>query len=269
MHLSPGCIPILLTSSVIAYDAEVRLADQNKRLEFSLESLRQWKKRFPHQPIVVCDGSSFDFQPYVKKFLPYDNIECLFFENDQTRVAQHGRGYGEGEIVRYALQHSQRIQQAGCFAKCSSKLWVTNFEACAQAWQGELLLQGIFTGVFEPWQETVFSYIDTRFYISSIDAYQTFFQDAHLRIREKEGFGLENAFHQIFLENRLHRALSPVAPVICGVGGGIGTYYKNSLKRRLKEALRLRIVRSDPVFRPYFIDPLGTAHSNDGFSSAR
>ena len=39
---------------------------------------------------------------------------------------------------------------------------------------------------------------------------------------------------------------------ICGVGGGSGTYYKNNMKRRLKDVLRLRIVKAHKSFHPLF-----------------
>jgi hypothetical protein len=244
-----------LTSSVVAHDASVRLRDAVERLRLAMESVAEWLKIEPRQPLVLCDGSSFNFTNSVHKAFPKAHIECLPFENPQELVRQFGRGYGEGEIVRYALHHSHFIAEAGCFAKCSSKLWVQNFLACARAWQGELLLQGIFLDALKPWRDPILSYIDTRFYIASRALYQQYFEDAHLRIDNNQHVGLENAFKDIFLEAKLRHALTPVAPVILGVGGAIGKYYKNSFRRRLKEDLRLWRVRNFPEFSNFFIQP--------------
>lgn len=253
--LLPHEIPVLLTSSVVAHDTRVRLRDTNERLRLAMESVSEWLKIEPRQPLVLCDGSSFDFTNHVRVAFPKARIECLPFENKQELVRQHGRGYGEGEIVRYALNHSRFIAEAGCFAKCSSKLWVQNFTNCARAWQGGLLLQGIFLDALKPWREPTLSYIDTRFYIANRQLYGKYFESAHLRIDKKKQYGLENAFLDIFLEAGLRHAFTPVAPVICGVGGAIGKYYKNSLKRRLKENLRLWRVRRHSRYRDYFIQP--------------
>lgn len=248
-------IPILLTSSVVAHDTRVRLKDTDERIRLAMESVAEWLRIDPRQPIVLCDGSSFDFSAMVQREFPTARIECLPFENNQDLVQRQGRGYGEGEIVRYAINHSLLINQADCFAKCSSKLWVQNFHSCASAWQGGLLLQGVFLNVFVPFRCTTLSYIDTRFYIANRPLYRQYFENAHLRIDKRKQYGLENAFLDIFLEAGLTDALTPVAPVICGVGGAIAKYYKNSLKRRLKEELRLMLVKRNHRFKDYFIQP--------------
>jgi len=246
-------IPVLLTSSIVAHDTNVRLKDSNERLRLAMASVAEWLKIEPRQPLVLCDGSSYDFTSMVRAAFPNARIECLAFENDQKLVRQHGRGYGEGEIVRYAINHSRFISEANCFAKCSSKLWVQNFPACARVWRGDFLFRGIFLNELKPWQEPTLSYIDTRFYIASLPLYRKYFENAHLRIRVSEGYGLENAFLDTLLDANIYHALSPIAPVVCGVGGGIGKYYKNSLKRRIKENIRIWRVRNHPKFQAYFI----------------
>lgn len=245
-------IPILLTSSVIAYDQGVTLKNTDERIRLAVQSIHEWLKVDPTLSIVLCDGSSFDFSEVVACQFPNAVIECLPFENDQAKVRQYGRGYGEGEIVRYALNHSSLIDEAGAFAKCSSKLWVENFAACSMGWNGNFLCKGVFKDVFSPIRETKLSYIDTRFYISSKSFYQDHFADAHLMIGEAPGFGLEDSFLKVVLKKDLNNIMFDVAPVICGVGGGIGTYYKNTLARRLKEDFRLHLVKGNRKFHKLF-----------------
>jgi len=244
--------PVLLTSSVIAYDAGVSLKDPSERVRLTLESVGQWLRIDPLLPIVLCDGSNFDFSPLIRKRFPGATIECLRFENDQEKVRLHGRGYGEGEIVRYALDHSRLITAAGSFAKCSAKLWVANFSECTVHWNGQMRLKAVFNDVFSPWRETRLAYIDTRFYIASLENYRRHFEYAHHQIRAAEGHGLEEAFRDVFLQNELRHALLPVYPIICGVGGGTGRPYRTPLKRRIKEWLRLKLVITNPSFKHYF-----------------
>lgn len=245
-------VPVLLTSSVVAHDTGVALSNTDERIRLTLASIEQWLKITQPLRMVICDGSNFDFSIIVAKRFPKAEIECLHFDNNQNLVKLHGRGYGEGEIVRYALAHSKFIAKAECFAKCSSKLWVENFIECLSTWNGRLLCKGVFMDVFSFCKKTKFSYIDTRFYIASSKTYKKYFEDAHLQINKNLGRGLEECFLDVFLRNNLVNSLFVIPPVICGVGGGTGVYYKNSLKRKLKERLRLTLVRINKKFSHLF-----------------
>ena len=246
-------VPVLLTSSVIAYDTGVALKNQSERIRLALESVEQWLKIDPLLPLVLCDGSNFDFSSAVFRQFPLALIECLHFENNQELVKQQGRGYGEGEIVRHAINNSKFIADAGCFAKCTSKLWVENYLECLNAWNGELLCKGVFLDVFSLTRRTYFSYIDTRFYIASCSTYNKYFVDAHIKIDSQRGHGLEDCFYAIFAKFHLQNALLNVPPRICGVGGGTGQYYKNTLLRDAKERLRLGLIKLNKRFRPLFV----------------
>jgi hypothetical protein len=245
-------IPVLLTSSVTAYDIGVTLKNTDERTCLALESVEQWLRIDPLLPLVLCDGSDFNFSSIVLEKFPLARIECLHFENNQELVKQHGRGYGEGEIVRYALNNSAFIAAAGCFAKCTSKLWVENYLECLNAWNGELLCKGVFLDSFSISRRTFFSYIDTRFYLASCAAYNKYFVDAHLQIETNRGHGLENCFFDLFSEHKIQHSLFTVPPIICGVGGGTGTHYKNTSLRNSKERLRLNLVKLQRRFTPLF-----------------
>ena len=246
-------IPVLLTSSVVAHDTGVMLKDTDERIRLALESVEQWLKIEPTLHLVLCDGSSFDFSSIVAEKFPSAQIECLHFENNQALVEKHGRGYGEGEIVRYAVKNSVSIAEAGCFTKCTSKLWIENYAQCLEFWNDQLLCKGVFLNVFSPRKKTIFSYIDTRFYIVSCQYYTKYFEDAHLKVDSKLGHSLEDCFFDIFINLKIEKSLIKTPPVICGVGGGIGFYYKNSIKRKIKEKLRLKLVRINKTFSHLFV----------------
>jgi hypothetical protein len=245
-------IPVLLTSSVVAHDKGVRLQDPKERARLALESIQQWRAIAPRNPLVLCDGSGFDFSPLVSVMPGTGPVECISFYNDIDKVKQHGRGYGEGEIVRHAVEHSALIRSADCFAKCTSKLWVENFSTCMQQWDGRLLMKAVFDHVFSLHKPTRLAYIDTRFYAMSVASYREYFLHAHEAIRAQEGYGLEESFRDIFLVKQLQGCLMSPPPVIYGVGGGTGAYYENTPLRQLKEKWRYRLVKHDPLFENWF-----------------
>lgn len=246
-------IPILLTSSVTAFDKGVRLQDSGQRTAYALESIQRWRQLAPENPLVLCDGSDFDFSPIVKTLDNNNSIECLRFQNNIARVQSQGRGYGEGEIVRFAVKNSSFINARGYFAKCTSKLWIDNFAQCVSKWNNAMLVKGVFSNAFSPILPTQFSYIDTRFYVTEVGNYTSHFLLAHESIDASTGHGLEECFRDIFLSIGCPPRLMGVPPVICGVGGGTGQYYKNTFIRRSKERLRYTLIRSDPRFKSWFV----------------
>lgn len=252
MPLQVPTIPLLLTSSVVVHDHGVALSDTQERMRLTLESIGEWLRIDPALKIVICDGSNFDFSVAVKTKFPLAAIECLYFENNQTLVQQFGRGYGEGEIVRHALAHSRVLSQAGCFAKCTAKLWVDNYRICAGQWNGQLLCKGVFDNALSLFKSTSFSYVDTRFYIASVPFYKAHLETAHLAIDRNTGYGLEQSFHTILTTKRMERVLFNVYPIIQGVGGGTGKHYKNSRVRLLKEGLKIFLLRRNAIFRSLF-----------------
>ena len=243
--------PVLLTSCVIVADHTVTLKDRDTRIRLTVESIGKWLAMSPDLPLVICDGSNFDFSGIVREEFPQARIESLYFQNDTQMVGIHGKGYGEGEIVNYAIAHSAYLKESDYFAKCTAKLWVENFFDCLAGWNGTCLLKGYFADVFS-FKPTQFDYIDTRFYLVSKPFYTQYLASTYLDVGGENGLSLEHCFRNVILDNGFHKVLFNVPPVVCGVGGGIGTYYKNNLKRRIKESIRLRLVKRNKSFHSLF-----------------
>lgn len=244
--------PVLITSSVIAQDPGVRLADSTERLNLTLESVGEWLKIDPHIKLVICDGSNYDFAHELKNLYPGANIESLCFLNDSKLVQTHGRGYGEGEIVKYAVNNSRYISESESFVKCTAKLWVQNYKQCIADWTGGFKFKAVFLNVFSLFKQIQLLQIDTRFYIASKQEYLQLFENAHLFIDKEAGHGLEDCFLDIILRNQIKPSFLNVYPVICGTGGGTGVPYKHSFTRRIKENLRLKIAQRSSSYREYF-----------------
>lgn len=121
-----------------------------------------------------------------------------------------------------------------------------------QAWNGRLLMKAVFNNVFSLRKPATLAYIDTRFYAMDVVTYCQHFLHAHEAIRTDAGYGLEESFCDIFLREQLQGCLMNPPPVICGVGGGTGVYYKNSWLRQYKEKWRYQRTKRNPLFRHWF-----------------
>jgi hypothetical protein len=245
--------PILLTSSVTPYDKTVKLVNPEERILYTIESIGEWLKIAPDAKYVICDGSNFNFEEIVKREFPGALIECLFFLNDPKIIEVKGKGYGEGEIIKYALENSIFLKSADFFVKCTGKLWVNNYYQCIKNFTGVFLCQAYFKDVFS-FKKTSLKYIDTRFYVLKKDFYEKYFLNAHYSLSIELGYGIEESFRDIALKNDLKNFLFKVTPRISGVGGGSGNYYKISYRRRLKDALRIYILKGSPRYKDLFSD---------------
>lgn len=243
--------PVLLTSCIYIADHSVQLKDPTDRITHTIESIEEWLKISPETCLVVCDSSGFDFSPLVREKFPHAAIECLHFEAQKELVRRHGKGYGEGEIIKFAVQNSTYIQQADYFAKCTAKLWVENFQQCLKEWNGVFLCKATFSKVFSL-KKTCFDHVDTRFYLVSKDFYWKYLSDAHLNLGKATGISIEDNFRDVVLNQNLQKVLFCNPPVIAGVGGATGKYYNRKLSKRIKEILRSRLVQLNPAFKHLF-----------------
>jgi hypothetical protein len=243
--------PLLLTSSVTPMDLSGRLNDPALRIKHALESVGEWLLRKPELRIVICDGSGYDFSSNMKSTFPNANIECLSFMNDSIQIARHGKGFGEGEIIRYAIKHSKLLQESEEFMKCTAKLWVSNIQQCLSQWSGHFLCNAYFANVYSL-KKTKIKFLDTRFYIIRKDVYLQFFLDAHSSLGNNPKRSIEYAFLNVMINEKMEGVLFSTPPIVCGMGGGSGRYYKQGLVRIIKDKLRARIARSCSEYKKLF-----------------
>lgn len=243
--------PVLLTSCIYISDYAVKLTEPTERINYTLESIEKWLSIVPNVQLVVCDSSGFDFSPLVKKKFPHALIECLCFVADKNLVKYHGKGYGEGEIIRHALQESIYLKQADFFAKCTAKLWVENFSECLKEWNGIFLCKATFSNVFS-FKKTRWDHVDTRFYLVSRDFYSKYLLNAHLNLGGTTGMSIEDSFRDVITTNNMRSVIFNTPPVIGGVGGGTGKYYNTKGSKIIKENLRSKLVQLSPSFRNLF-----------------
>ena len=235
MTLPSNAIPLIVTSAITINASRTRLTASHERLRLTLEALKVWMTISAFPRIVVCDGSGFDMAPHLQQLSEQGNrnvaFESLCFHNDSAMVAKLGKGYGEGQIVQHAITHSRFVAEAAdSFAKCTSKLWVTNAVDCLRYYNGTAALN--LSGGFVPKQ------VDTRFYICSKAFYEAHLRDCHLTVDEDRGRYLEHRFLEAIRGTRMFRNTLFPTPRILGVSGSMGTEYRSSWKNNLVKDFR-------------------------------
>jgi hypothetical protein len=114
----------------------VEIKSDQERLFQYLCSLIAWIKLTSIDTIVFCENSntSYDFGKIIE-FAKNEgkNLEVLVFNGNQ-KSQQHGKGYGEGRIIKYALSKSKKLNDNVNFYKITGRLFVLNFEMIRQVY---------------------------------------------------------------------------------------------------------------------------------------
>jgi hypothetical protein len=229
--------PLLLTSCITACAPLTKLTDSNKRLDLTIKSIREWIRIQSDIKIIICDGSNFDFSSIANELFPTANIECLFFQNSNHLVKQYGKGYGEGEIIDYALRHSLFLNQADFFTKCTSKLWVKNYINCLNSWNGSFKIDCNYQNI-KSLNNIKIGYFDTRFYLTSKLFYKKYLSTAHLNVNDLKDQPLERCFKEIIESNNIDKYMFPILPIIKGVSGSTEINYKHTIKQIIEDKIR-------------------------------
>jgi hypothetical protein len=255
--------PLLITSCVRISAPYTKLTDTNQRIQLTLYAIRKWIEICPDLKIIICDGSGVDFSNKIYKCFPEKKFEFLTFKNNARLVLKYGKGYGEGEIINYALKHSKNLKVAKCFAKCTSKLFVVNFLAALNKWNGSYLFECNFLGIsffknifgIKPISKIKFLSVNTRFFIVNKQLYLSNFSRAYLKVRDREGIYIENIFKEIILRKKIRNFMLNFPLKVEGMSGTSDKFYKKiSLFSYFKKILHRLIIKKNQSFRHYFIN---------------
>ena len=214
-------IPLLITSCVVSNAPLTVLSDSNKRLQSTMNALFMLSEYCREVPIVICDGSGYDFSDE-RELLEniFQNIEFLNFHNDSEGVKRFGKGYGEGQIVNFALANSEILKKYDAFAKCTSKLWLSNYFECIKVFSGRAAF--LTAPFFSP------DKVDTRFYIISKDFYLGKFSSIHTRVDDLNGRHLEHVFFEVIDNMPYRQVIGREIADIYGHSGSVGIHFKPS-----------------------------------------
>jgi hypothetical protein len=210
--------PILITSAIIQSAPLTKLTDKHQRLGLLVDSILLWAESGA-QVIVVCDGSTANIAHELSTLLDISRLQCkievIGFINSLPEISKLGKGYGEGEIVKYALKHSKALSESDHFIKCTGKLFVTNYLDVIASFRGDF---GAYFGESVFWPK----YVDTRFYISSIEFFNQYMINAYKSVNDPNWIYLENVYFSVLSNIGSSNWILRVPPKYVGVSGSSG-----------------------------------------------
>lgn len=172
--------------------------------------------------IILCENTNYDEEFKAARELSEAKgiqFEHLKFEGDYEKVHSLGKGYGEGEIISYALNNSKLLEDSEHFYKLTGRIQIGNIK--------QLMKDSLGKEVFIRNKLNEDS-VDTRLFNCS----KVFFEN-HLSEAYKE----VNDFNGNYLEKVYFKKLKPFAdqidsyssyPKFLGFAGSTGQAYNMS-----------------------------------------
>lgn len=241
--MSPDKCALVITSSVYVSAPLTALADPGQREAQYLDALDFFIRESPVTRIIVCDNSGYRYPGSLVPLAASFNkkLELLSFTGNSELVAAYGKGYGEGEILKYLFSNSLLIGEVEGFLKVTGRLRLVNSAD---------LLRRIDPGTnyFMPVSllrprflvpRAARPCLDVRVYYATKSFFREVLLDAYLGVRDKERHFLEHAYYDAIRLSGVKVKCFPVAPEITGVSGSNGWVFKE--RPPLKKAL-IRLV---------------------------
>jgi hypothetical protein len=249
-------IPLLITASLDSGATPmVSLRDVRERTLSHMEGLLAWFKDPNISQIVFAKNCRARIRVDVLMEAAREHAKELeFIQVDSSpRTAVQGKGYGEGDLIRQALERSDVLRDSPQFLKITGKLFMPNTSSVFTGeGEGEFFEMGREKGsVFPtrhllrplyrsaelgrvmaslrkcrvPWEFIAAppsGWIDTRCYRVGVDFYREMLLRSHERVQDALGYTLENAVQDdLQAAPNICRISSP--PVIIGASGTLGT----------------------------------------------
>ena len=226
---------ILLTSCVNPNGMPfTALSDINVRKQQYLDALRFYVNNTP-LPIVYVDNSNVDIKEYnVISNIVDDRLELLSFDGNHDK--EHGKGYGELEIIDYAIKHSNIINSNKnvSIIKITGRLVIVNIMTILNQLKYNIL----------PSSNSVicsmnsdFSMADSRLLIAPLNFYKRLIEN-RMAINDSEGVYLEHVLCSLIKKQNLyafHTFFSE--PQYQGVSGSTNITYE-AKKHTFREKIR-------------------------------
>lgn len=188
--------------------------------------------------IVFCENTDyvFDYSPLkAKALINSKKLEVISFKGDYASIQRLGKGFGEGEIIKKALNTSELMQHCSVFFKLTGRLVVKNMDQIVAATKSD--------NSFIYYPKTIYKipedHIETYFYKVDKNLYINHLIDAHKNIDESRFRYLEHLFYEHLSSIDLQSF--KLTPLISGFSGTSGNSYEPGKKDLILEKINYLI----------------------------
>jgi hypothetical protein len=147
-------------------------------------------------------------------------VEQVHYLQDNERVIEKGKGYGEGALIKFALEHSKLLQTVDHFFKSTGKVYCRNFFEIKSLIQKNKIQTIFWRDVHNP------SLVDTRFFYATKKFTSEYLLPAYEQVDDKSNHFSEHCAMKMVRENLKQGA--SIRPRLSGFSGTFNKPYFDS-----------------------------------------
>lgn len=220
---------VLLITGCIKPDEKVpflKLKETEVRRKQYIDSIQYYINMPSIKRIVFCDNSSaVEVESLYELAKKKDKqFEWISFLGNTVESIKRGKGYGEGEIIEYALKKSKLIKESDYIIKVTGRIIIKNINFLLKYMHSDKLYFVRNTNIN----------VDTKLYGIPIETYKKYFIDLYKSVDDINNRYLENLFSDAILDNKLKIHSFIVYPNVEGISGSTGKSYSYPLSKRVK-----------------------------------
>ena len=182
--------------------------------------------------IIFCENTDYNYDYSVLKEKASRKgkfFETLPFKGDYDIIQQKGKGYGEGEIIKYAIENSKYLRTCQSFYKLTGRLLVANMD--------RIISGTLSVNAFDFHPGAIYNrkrgHVETLFYKTDKNLFQIYLNDAYREVDEAKFRYLEHIFYQRL--KGLNLKSFRIFPDISGQSGTTGKEYSRPYHMQLAE----------------------------------
>lgn len=236
---------ILLTACINPNGmAFTRLTDPTERKRQYVEAVDFYLKN-TRLPIVFAENSNSDISCLFPNQISIGRLEIITFKGNEDKY--RGKGYGEAEIIEYAIAHSKFIKDNCFLIKITGRLIVENIRSIFHVHRVLKLNKAIQFST-----NSKFKFADSRLVIFPLSFVKCFL-NRKLQIDDSKGAYFEHVLLNTIKEEQTFYYLPfLVEPQILGISGSTGKEYNFKYNTLYNQAMYLNyqlwLVLKYPLF---------------------
>lgn len=201
---------------------QLKLRNTEERLKQYVDALGFLIEEAAFTKIVFCENSGFDMGQLksLEELASSKHValELLSFCGNTELCCKYGKGFGEGEIMKYVFENSRLIQDEAFYVKITGRLKIVNIKDICKRLKPDRCY-------FNIPNRTIREYYDTKLYAMPTHLFRNYFADSYVQVRDDEGKYLEVVYTDILLKGGIKVQNFPRFPRVVGISGSSGLVY--------------------------------------------
>lgn len=215
----------IITSAVTVKSKYVAIQDPKIREQEYINAIGKILKCSELSSVIICDNTMYNYRnnDIFNDMISTSKIdvEVLYFQGSDKDIYKFGKGFGEGEIMKYIFENSKLINNFDSFYKITGRLYVENFENVIKTSMNKktLFVRTAFKLNSKP------NFVKTFFYKMDIELFKRKFINQYQHVRDDEDINLEHVYYNVISKNRDQLNFFYTFPNVIGISGSTGGRY--------------------------------------------